>query len=108
MVITNDAPTRVEAARDKLEPITDAFPDIDEEGEYFIFGWISELERKQTSRGDAMAWLTIENGPDTIRVAAFSNVLAKYEHVMDEYMPVIAELKKTARGLNLVKARELK
>lgn len=106
-VITNSAPKVVDKWRSKLEDVDD-FDDIDEEGEYAVLGYISKIEEKNTARGDKMMWLTLENGPDTLRVAAFSNVIARYSHVLHEYMPVLVELKKTPRGLNLVRARELK
>lgn len=109
VVISNDAPLIIEKHRAKIEASCDPFDEVKAfEGEHIIAGIISKVERKKTRNNTTYLRLTIQYDGDSIGLSVFGNKVEKFEHVIAELVPVIAEVKTTSRGINLERIKELK
>ena len=65
------------------------------------------MRKTKTKKGQDMAWLTMEYGDQTVVFAAFEHLLLAFSGIMEECTPVLAMLKTTNRGVNLVSMEEL-
>lgn len=76
--------------------------------ELVTFGYVSEISKTKTINGYDMTWVTIESGPDSLKLPAFGGTCKKYNHALQEFTPILAQIKKGDNGrMQLTKARIL-
>lgn len=102
VVLDNDGPKILAKHADMIQEECDSFEVVIEPGEtYFIAGAVSSFEKRKTKNNTDMAWVTVENNGQTMRLAAFGSAFTKHQDKMQECSAIIAEIKKTERGQNI-------
>lgn len=108
IVLTNEAPKILDKYKDIIETecITD-FRQLNQNGNYVIAGEIKSVRQIKTKKGQDMAFVTIEYGDQTTEFAVFEQHLFAFSDIIQECIPVIANVKVGNRGTNLVDLEEL-
>lgn len=108
IVLTNDAPKILDKHKNIIEEecITD-FRELNQNGNYVIAGEIKSVRQIKTKKGQDMAFVTIEYGDQTTEFAVFEQHLFAFSDIIQECIPVIANVKVGNRGTNLVDLEEL-
>lgn len=108
IVLTNDAPKILDKYKDVIETeCTTNYRDLNENGTYIIAGEIKSVRPLKTKKGQDMAFVTIEYGDQTTEFAVFEQHLIAFSDIIQECIPVIASVKSTSRGINLLELEEL-
>lgn len=108
IVLTNDAPKILDKYKNIIEEecITD-FRELNQNGNYVIAGEIKSVRQIKTKKGQDMAFVTVEYGDQTTEFAVFEQHLFAFSDIIQECIPVIANVKVGNRGTNLVDLEEL-
>lgn len=79
----------------------------DDPGQYTIAGIITNIKHTKTKAGKKMAWVTIENAGEELELAVWNTELDRLSFVWRRRQAVIALIKVTQRGKNIVSAKVL-
>ena len=107
IILNNPAPGILEQHTDMIDESCVSYADVEDAGIYTIAGGIYKVEFKKTKTGSDMAWLEMEYEGATIKVAAFGGAMKMNQTKMEECNAVMATVKKTDRGLNLIELTRL-
>lgn len=108
IILTNDAPKILDKYKEVIEEECADYSELrSSNGKYLIAGEVKSVRKTKTKKGQDMAWLTMEYGDQTVEFAAFEQQLMAFSDIMEECTPVLAMLKTTNRGVNLVSMEEL-
>jgi DNA polymerase-3 subunit alpha len=108
IILTNDAPKILDKYKNVIESeCTTNFRDLNESGTYIIAGEIKSVRPLKTKKGQDMAFVTVEYGDQTLEFAVFEQHLIAFSGIIQECIPIIANVKSTNRGINLVDLEEL-
>lgn len=108
IILTNDAPKILDKYKEAIEEECSDYSDLrSSNGQHVIAGEIKSVRKTKTKKGQDMAWITMEYGDQTVEFAAFEQQLGAFSGIMEECTPVLAILKATNRGINLVNMEEL-
>lgn len=108
VILDNDGPLILDKHAKLIEKECDDYDTLDSVGEYIIAGSVSSFEKSKTRNNSDMAWITLDNKGKSIRIAAFGKTLLKNEDSLQECCAILAEVKKTERGLNLIDVLRLR
>lgn len=109
IVLTNDAPKILDKYADIIaKECSDYVALRSENGTHLVAGEIKSIRSLKTKKGQDMAFVTLEYGDQTLEFAVFEQQLYAYSDIMEECVPVLAYVKTTNRGINLVNLEELK
>jgi DNA polymerase-3 subunit alpha len=108
IILTNDAPKILDKYKEAIEEECSDYSDLRSvNGKHIVAGEIKSVRRTKTKKGQDMAWITMEYGDQTVEFAAFEQQLLAFSDILEECIPVLAVLKVTNRGINLVSLEEL-
>lgn len=108
IILTNDAPKILDKYKEVIEnECTTNYRDLNQNGTYIIAGEIKSVRPLKTKKGQDMAFVTIEYGDQTTEFAVFEQHLFAFSDIIQECIPVIASVKSTSRGINLLELEEL-
>lgn len=108
IILTNDAPKILDKYKEVIEiECTTNYRELNENGTYIIAGEIKSVRPLKTKKGQDMAFVTIEYGDQTTEFAVFEQHLIAFSDIIQECIPVIASVKSTSRGINLLELEEL-
>jgi DNA polymerase-3 subunit alpha len=92
---------------DEIEAECTPLNEIDKSGVYNIAGIITNIKETTTKAGAKMAWVTVENGGETIDLAVWNTELERLSYVWRRRQAVVAKVKVTDRGKNILSAKVL-
>jgi DNA polymerase III alpha subunit len=108
IILTNDAPKILDKYKEAIEEECSDYSDLRSvNGKHIVAGEIKSVRKTKTKKGQDMAWITMEYGDQTVEFAAFEQQLFAFSDILEECIPVLAVLKVTNRGVNLVSLEEL-
>lgn len=107
IILTNDAPKILDKYKDAIDEECVPYSNLRDNGTHIVAGEIKSVRVVKTKKGQDMAWVTMEYGDQTTEFAAFEQQLGAFSGILQECTPVLACLKVTNRGINLVNLEEL-
>lgn len=107
IILTNDAPKILDKYKDAIDEECVSYLELRDNGTHLVAGEIKSVRVTKTKKGQDMAWVTMEYGDQTTEFAAFEQQLGAFSGIIQECTPVLASLKVTNRGINLVNLEEL-
>ena len=108
IILDNPGPRILKEHQSLIEESCVPYSTMREPGNYIIAGVISNYEIKKTRTGQDMAWVNLEFEGEATRLAVFGDILNKNKAKLEECAAVIAEVKKTERGTNLIQLQKLR
>ena len=93
--------------KDAIDEECVSYLELRDNGTHLVAGEIKSVRVTKTKKGQDMAWVTMEYGDQTTEFAAFEQQLGAFSGIIQECTPVLASLKVTNRGINLVNLEEL-
>jgi len=105
--LSDDSASILDEYADEIAAECVSFDQISEPGIYTIAGIITNIKFAKTKAGLKMAWVTIENNNEEIDFAVWNTELDRLSFVWRRRQAVIAAVKVTQRGRNIVSAKVL-
>lgn len=107
IILTNDAPKILDKYADTIAQQCTDYSDLNQNGTYIIAGEIKSVRSIKTKSGQDMAFVSLEYGDQTTEFAVFERQIQAYSDILEECVPVLANIKVTNRGTNLINLEEL-
>jgi DNA polymerase-3 subunit alpha len=110
VALSDDSEQVIDEKREVLDQFCVPLSDVDNNGEgnYVVAGVIRQVTFRRTKRGDPMAFVTIQKSQDEVKFAVWQEGLKRYKKSLEIRTPIMAELKKKERGIELLKLRPLR
>jgi len=105
--LSDDSSSILDEYAEEIEAECVPFSEIEDPGQYTIAGVITNIKQTKTKQGKKMAWVTIENGGDEIDLAVWNTELDRLSYVWRRRQAVVANIKVTQRGRNILGAKVL-
>jgi DNA polymerase-3 subunit alpha len=110
VALSDDSELVIDQMHDLIDQFCVPLGDVDANGlgTYTVAGVIRNVTYRKTSKGDPMAFVTIQKGSDEVKFAVWQEGLKRYKKNFEIRTPIMAELKKKERGTELLKLRTLR
>lgn len=108
VALSDDSATILNDYSEEIERLCTPLDMMNEEGEYTVAGIVKEIRDAKTKKGDAMAFVTIENGLVTLEFAVWSNVKKRLDFMLRRRTAGLFQIKMDKQGrYSLLNARVL-
>jgi DNA polymerase III subunit alpha len=109
VALSDDSEQVIDQKRDLIDAFCVPLGDVENAlGTYVVAGVIRNVTFRKTKKGDPMAFVTIQRGPDEVKFAVWQEGLKRYKHSLEIRTPVMAEVQRKERGTELLKLRPLR